>query len=434
MRRAAALPGLPQVACFDTAFHRTLAPAAATYALPRAWNERFELRRYGFHGLNVAWCHEQAQRILGAERSRRLVVCHLGSGCSVSAVLDGRSVDTTMGFTPLDGVPMATRSGSLDPGLLLHLLDRGIGRDELARRAQPPLRAARAQRASRGCARSNLLQATATSARSSLRRVRARRQRGRGDDDGAVRARRARLHVPAPGRAPSLLRAHGLLAARPARRRARRVRNGARGAIAHAGAPSRRSSSPAGEEIVIARETAALLARRDTGAGAVQLLARSPRLSGFARRSSKQLVVRPGDQLRGAVTGLELGEAAADRARIGRRSQLGADRSEALARLEQCHVRHHAEKLVAAETDDQVVGAQLRSDVRHDAGEQLIAGAVALAVVAGLQPDDVGVCDDEPPAIAPAAVELVVEVDKAGGARARSGQRVALGDRQLARE
>jgi acetate kinase len=122
----AALPRLPQVACFDTAFHRTLAPEAATYALPREWTERFGLRRYGFHGLNVAWCHEEAARILGPERCRRLVVCHLGSGCSISAVLDGRSADTTMGFTPLEGVPMATRSGSIDPGLLMHLLARGI--------------------------------------------------------------------------------------------------------------------------------------------------------------------------------------------------------------------------------------------------------------------------------------------------------------------
>jgi acetate kinase len=128
---AAALPDLPQVACFDTSFHRTLSPEAATLALPREWTERFGLRRYGFHGLNVSWCHEQATRVLGAERSRRLVVCHLGSGSSVTAVLDGRSVDTTMGFTPLDGVPMATRSGSIDPGLLLYLLAAGIEHDEL---------------------------------------------------------------------------------------------------------------------------------------------------------------------------------------------------------------------------------------------------------------------------------------------------------------
>ena len=128
---ATAWPSLPQVACFDTAFHRTLTPEAKTYALPREWSERFGLRRYGFHGLNVRWCHEQAARLLGPEHCRRLVVCHLGSGCSVTAVLDGRSVDTTMGFTPQDGVPMATRPGSLDPGLLLHLLSSGIERDEL---------------------------------------------------------------------------------------------------------------------------------------------------------------------------------------------------------------------------------------------------------------------------------------------------------------
>jgi acetate kinase len=128
---AAALPDLPQVASFDTAFHAALPPEAATYALPREWTERFELRRYGFHGLNVEWCSEQARRILGVQRARRLVVCHLGSGCSVSAVLAGRSIDTTMGFTPLEGVPMATRSGSVDPGLLLHLLAAGIVHDEL---------------------------------------------------------------------------------------------------------------------------------------------------------------------------------------------------------------------------------------------------------------------------------------------------------------
>jgi acetate kinase len=128
---ATALPGVPQVACFDTAFHHALPAAAATFALPSEWIERFALRRYGFHGLNVAWCHEQATRVLGAGGCRRLVVCHLGSGCSVSAVLDGSSVDTTMGFTPLDGVPMATRSGSVDPGLLLFLLASGIERREL---------------------------------------------------------------------------------------------------------------------------------------------------------------------------------------------------------------------------------------------------------------------------------------------------------------
>lgn len=128
----AAFPRLPQVACFDTAFHRTLDPAAATYAVPRAWRERHGVRRFGFHGLNVSWCAERARALLGEAASRRLVVCHLGSGCSATAVRAGRSCDTTMGFTPLDGVPMGTRSGAIDPGILPHLMRAaGLGADEL---------------------------------------------------------------------------------------------------------------------------------------------------------------------------------------------------------------------------------------------------------------------------------------------------------------
>ena len=122
-----ALPKLPAVACFDTAFHATLAPEAATYALPRAWRERYRLRRYGFHGLS----HAYAARAAGD--ARRVVTCHLGAGASLCAVLDGRSVDTTMGFTPLDGLVMATRSGSVDPGLLLWLQQRaGVGADAMS--------------------------------------------------------------------------------------------------------------------------------------------------------------------------------------------------------------------------------------------------------------------------------------------------------------
>jgi acetate kinase len=117
-----ALPDVPHVAVFDTAFHATIPDVAATYALPARW--RGEIRRYGFHGLSVQWSSEQV-------RVPRLVVCHLGGGCSVTAVLDGRSVDTTMGFTPLEGVPMATRPGSVDPGALLHLLREGVPLDEL---------------------------------------------------------------------------------------------------------------------------------------------------------------------------------------------------------------------------------------------------------------------------------------------------------------
>jgi acetate kinase len=125
-----AFPDLPHVACFDTAFHHTIPEAAATYAIPGEWSERDGIRRFGFHGLNVEWCAGRTAELLGAEAVRRLVVCHLGSGCSVSAVLDGRSVDTSMGFTPMEGVPMATRSGSIDPGLVLHLA-RARGIDEV---------------------------------------------------------------------------------------------------------------------------------------------------------------------------------------------------------------------------------------------------------------------------------------------------------------
>ena len=116
----AATPGVPHVAVFDTAFHATLTEAASTYAVPREWREQWGVRRFGFHGIAVESVAEQVN-------ARRLVVCHLGGGCSVTAVLEGRSVDTTMGFTPLDGVPMATRSGSIDPGLLLYALrERGL--------------------------------------------------------------------------------------------------------------------------------------------------------------------------------------------------------------------------------------------------------------------------------------------------------------------
>ena len=119
----AALPEVAHVAVFDTAFHRTIPERAATYALPAAWRRR-GIRRYGFHGLSVAWAAEQVP-------VRRLVVCHLGGGCSVTAVSDGASVDTTMGFTPLEGVPMGTRPGNVDPGALLYLLRHDVGIDEL---------------------------------------------------------------------------------------------------------------------------------------------------------------------------------------------------------------------------------------------------------------------------------------------------------------
>ena len=151
-----ALPGVPAVACFDTAFHAGLPAAAAAYALPAAWTRRFGLRRFGFHGLSHSYAAGRAAQLTGsgwgggagasrargggagADRARgggagadrsaprhRVVTCHLGAGSSLAAVLDGRCVDTTMGFTPLEGLVMATRSGSVDPGLVVWLLRHG---------------------------------------------------------------------------------------------------------------------------------------------------------------------------------------------------------------------------------------------------------------------------------------------------------------------
>jgi acetate kinase len=129
------LPGVPAVACFDTAFHATLPPPAQTYALPAVWRERWRLRRYGFHGLSHAWVARRAPELLGLERpDLRIVSCHLGAGASLCAIRGEDSLDTTMGFTPLEGLVMATRSGSVDPGLLLWLMEQtGMAERELAR-------------------------------------------------------------------------------------------------------------------------------------------------------------------------------------------------------------------------------------------------------------------------------------------------------------
>ncbi len=116
------LPALPHVACFDTAFHAGLPAPARTYALPKDWIVRYGLRRFGFHGLSHAWIARRTAELL--PRARRVVSCHLGAGASLCAVLDGRSVDTTMGFTPVDGLVMATRSGAVDPGLVTYLAAR----------------------------------------------------------------------------------------------------------------------------------------------------------------------------------------------------------------------------------------------------------------------------------------------------------------------
>ncbi len=129
------LPGVPQVACFDTAFHATLPPAAYTYPIPAGWRRRWGVRRYGFHGLSHAWAARRARELVPG--ARRIVSCHLGAGASLAAILNGRSVDTTMGFTPLDGLVMATRSGSVDPGLLTWIQEREqLGPAELAARLE----------------------------------------------------------------------------------------------------------------------------------------------------------------------------------------------------------------------------------------------------------------------------------------------------------
>lgn len=118
----AELPGVPHVAVFDTAFHATLAPEAWTYPIPEKWTREWGIRRYGFHGLSHAYCSHRAAEMLGRPANDlRLVICHLGHGCSASAVHGGRCVDTTMGFTPLDGLMMGTRSGSIDPSIVLHV-------------------------------------------------------------------------------------------------------------------------------------------------------------------------------------------------------------------------------------------------------------------------------------------------------------------------
>jgi acetate kinase len=127
-----AFPDIPHVACFDTAFHATLPEVAWRYPLPADWVARWELRRYGFHGLSVTWAVRRAAELLARPAEDiRLVVAHLGSGASVTAVDGGRSVDTSMGYTPAEGLMMGTRAGSVDPGFLVHLAAAGVAPDEL---------------------------------------------------------------------------------------------------------------------------------------------------------------------------------------------------------------------------------------------------------------------------------------------------------------
>ena len=129
----ATLPDVPHVACFDTAFHASMPLAARTYALPSRWRDRWDLGRFGFHGLSHAWAARQGAATTSVDPDARIVTCHLGAGASLCAIVGGRSVDTTMGFTPLDGLVMATRSGAVDPGLVLWLLtDAGLAASDVA--------------------------------------------------------------------------------------------------------------------------------------------------------------------------------------------------------------------------------------------------------------------------------------------------------------
>ncbi|MBD2021615.1 acetate kinase [Leptolyngbya sp. FACHB-36] len=125
------LPDVPQVAVFDTAFHAQLPTAASTYPGPYDWLEQ-GIRRYGFHGISHQYCAQRTAHILGRDLSTlKLITCHLGNGCSLAAIDRGRSVDTTMGFTPLDGLMMGSRSGAVDPGILIYLLRQGHTADRL---------------------------------------------------------------------------------------------------------------------------------------------------------------------------------------------------------------------------------------------------------------------------------------------------------------
>jgi acetate kinase len=127
-------PDVPHVACFDTAFHATLPPAERIYPLPWEWYEDWGIQRFGFHGLSVEWSVSRCAGLLDRDRDQlAMVVAHLGGGASVTAVLNGRSVRTSMGYTPLEGLMMGSRAGSVDPGILLEVLtDRGVSVDSLS--------------------------------------------------------------------------------------------------------------------------------------------------------------------------------------------------------------------------------------------------------------------------------------------------------------
>ena len=123
----AIMKGVPQVAVFDTAFHMTMSPKAYMYALPYAYYENLNIRRYGFHGTSHKYVSQRAIAMLGGKAGTKIVTCHLGNGSSLAAVVDGKSVDTSMGLSPLEGVPMGTRTGSLDPAIVQYVMNNEGG-------------------------------------------------------------------------------------------------------------------------------------------------------------------------------------------------------------------------------------------------------------------------------------------------------------------
>ena len=126
------MPGVPMAGVFDTAFHQSMPPSSYIYGLPYEYYEKYQLRRYGFHGTSHRYVAARALQLLGDPAQSKLVTCHLGNGSSVCAVLNGKSFDTSMGFTPLEGVIMGTRSGDIDPAIVTYIMDKeGLTPDEM---------------------------------------------------------------------------------------------------------------------------------------------------------------------------------------------------------------------------------------------------------------------------------------------------------------
>jgi acetate kinase len=119
------LPGIPQVAVFDTSFHQTMPPYAYMYAIPREYYTKYKIRKYGYHGTSHKYVAKATSKVIGKDtRDLKIITCHLGNGASITAIENGKSIDTSMGFTPVDGLIMGTRTGDIDPGVLLFLADK----------------------------------------------------------------------------------------------------------------------------------------------------------------------------------------------------------------------------------------------------------------------------------------------------------------------